>query len=151
LDGVRAGLAGFIMHANGLVSRPAMGASSSSLAGKANGVKRQEPPNYDTQYDHGFDKHRAHDDINDRHEHSQRDSTMTAIDPAPLPHPHPHPRSKIYAITGLGSSDPQMKLDALMGKAALDGWLIKGRDTLMTVKYILNDMLRERERRGEGS
>jgi hypothetical protein len=45
--------------------------------------------------------------------------------------------SMIYAITGLGSSDPRLKTDAMVGKARLDGWLIKGQDKLTRIKEIV--------------
>jgi CheY-like chemotaxis protein len=49
-------------------------------------------------------------------------------------------RSVIYAITGLGSSDPRLRMDALGGGAELDGWLIKGKDSLSRVGEIVRDV-----------
>jgi len=50
------------------------------------------------------------------------------------------PKAKIYAITGLGSSDPRLKTESLRGAAALDGWLIKGQDKLVKVKAIVAEV-----------
>lgn len=49
-------------------------------------------------------------------------------------------RTKIYAITGLGSSDPRLKTESMRGSAALDGWLIKGQDRLSTIRNIVEDV-----------
>ncbi|KAJ7126180.1 hypothetical protein C8R44DRAFT_781272 [Mycena epipterygia] len=43
----------------------------------------------------------------------------------------------IVAITGLGLSDEQIRREALLGPAALDGWLIKGQTDLKTLKESL--------------
>ena len=40
------------------------------------------------------------------------------------------PKTRIYAITGLGSSDIRLKQEAMMGDASLDGWFIKGQDNM---------------------
>lgn len=40
------------------------------------------------------------------------------------------PKTRIYAITGLGSSDVRLKQEAMMGDASLDGWFIKGQDNM---------------------
>lgn len=48
-------------------------------------------------------------------------------------------RAKIYAITGLGSSDPRLRTESLRGSAALDGWLIKGQDKLSTITEIIKE------------
>ncbi|KAJ6595606.1 histidine kinase-like ATPase [Mycena vulgaris] len=40
----------------------------------------------------------------------------------------------IVAITGLGLSDEHIRREALLGPAALDGWLIKGQTNLKTMK-----------------
>ena len=53
--------------------------------------------------------------------------------------------SRIYAITGLGSSDPRLKTDALLGLANLDGWLIKGQDKLDRIKEIVQGVYGEIE------
>jgi CheY-like chemotaxis protein len=45
--------------------------------------------------------------------------------------------AKIYAITGLGTSDPRLKLDGMWGDAALDGWLIKGQDKLSKIRDVI--------------
>jgi len=50
------------------------------------------------------------------------------------------PKARIYAITGLGSSDPRLKTESLRGAAALDGWLIKGQDKLVKVKSIVAEV-----------
>nr|XP_031857890.1 uncharacterized protein CI109_006686 [Kwoniella shandongensis]KAA5524962.1 hypothetical protein CI109_006686 [Kwoniella shandongensis] len=55
------------------------------------------------------------------------------------------PRCRIFAITGLGSSDPRMKMDALKGSAALDGWLIKGQDKLSKIREIVSDVRQSRQ------
>ena len=47
---------------------------------------------------------------------------------------------KIYAITGLGSTDPRLKTVALNGTAALDGWLVKGKDDLKVISRIVKDV-----------
>jgi len=47
---------------------------------------------------------------------------------------------KIYAITGLGSTDPRLKTVALNGIAALDGWLVKGKDDLKVISRIVEDI-----------
>lgn len=46
---------------------------------------------------------------------------------------------KIYALTGLGSSDPRAQSLGVNGKAALDGWLVKGKDMLDAVYKILDE------------
>ncbi|KAJ7926822.1 hypothetical protein B0H13DRAFT_2313074 [Mycena leptocephala] len=45
--------------------------------------------------------------------------------------------SHIVAITGLGLSDEYIRREALLGPAALDGWLIKGQINLASVKETL--------------
>ncbi|KAJ7829950.1 hypothetical protein B0H13DRAFT_2434252 [Mycena leptocephala] len=45
--------------------------------------------------------------------------------------------SHIVAITGLGLSDEYIRREALLGPAALDGWLIKGQTNLASVKETL--------------
>ena len=44
----------------------------------------------------------------------------------------------IYALTGLGTSDVRLRLDSLMGKAALNGWLVKGQHDLKVIADIVN-------------
>jgi CheY-like chemotaxis protein len=46
-------------------------------------------------------------------------------------------RAKIYAITALGLTDGRMKWVGLTGEAALDGWLVKGKDLSKSVYSIL--------------
>jgi CheY-like chemotaxis protein len=53
---------------------------------------------------------------------------------------------KIYAITGLGSTDPRLKTVALNGSAALDGWLVKGKDDLKVISRIVEDVYEEKNR-----
>jgi CheY-like chemotaxis protein len=53
---------------------------------------------------------------------------------------------KIYAITGLGSTDPRLKTVALNGTAALDGWLVKGKDDLKVISRIVEDVYEEKNR-----
>jgi CheY-like chemotaxis protein len=53
---------------------------------------------------------------------------------------------KIYAITGLGSTDPRLKTVALNGTAALDGWLVKGKDDLKVISRIVEDVYEEKIR-----
>jgi CheY-like chemotaxis protein len=53
---------------------------------------------------------------------------------------------KIYAITGLGSMDPRLKKVALNGTAALDGWLVKGKDDLKAISRIVADVYSSRVR-----
>ena len=53
---------------------------------------------------------------------------------------------KIYAITGLGSTDPRLKTLALNGTAALDGWLVKGKDDLKVISRIVEDVYDEKNR-----
>ncbi|KAJ7126107.1 hypothetical protein C8R44DRAFT_120168 [Mycena epipterygia] len=45
--------------------------------------------------------------------------------------------SHIVAITGLGLTDEQIRREALLGPAALDGWLIKGQTNLNSLKESL--------------
>jgi CheY-like chemotaxis protein len=45
--------------------------------------------------------------------------------------------ARIYAMTGLGSSDPRMRAGALDGTAELDGWLVKGKDDLKAIIRIV--------------
>lgn len=52
-------------------------------------------------------------------------------------------KSRIYAITGLGSSDPRMRTDALHGSADLDGWLIKGEAKMAEIREIVDTVKRE--------
>lgn len=52
--------------------------------------------------------------------------------------------SRIYAVTGLGSSDPRLKTEALRGSAALDGWLIKGQVKLSRIKEIVSEVRQSR-------
>ena len=52
-------------------------------------------------------------------------------------------KSKIYAITGLGSSDPRLTTDALHGSAELDGWLIKGEAKLAEIREIVDSVKSE--------
>lgn len=52
-------------------------------------------------------------------------------------------KSKIYAITGLGSSDPRLTTDALHGAAELDGWLIKGEAKLAEIREIVDSVKSE--------
>jgi CheY-like chemotaxis protein len=47
---------------------------------------------------------------------------------------------RIYALTGLGLSDPRMKCDGLTGEASLDGWLIKGQNDMKAINQILADL-----------
>ncbi|WWC85173.1 uncharacterized protein L201_000030 [Kwoniella dendrophila CBS 6074] len=49
------------------------------------------------------------------------------------------PQCKIYALTGLGSSDPRLKNIGMEGSAALDGWLVKGQDDLKAIQQIISD------------
>jgi len=53
---------------------------------------------------------------------------------------------KIYAITGLGSTDPRLKTVALNGIAALDGWLVKGKDDLKVISRIVEDAYEAKNR-----
>jgi CheY-like chemotaxis protein len=47
-------------------------------------------------------------------------------------------RCVIYALTGVGSNDVRLRLDSMMGKAALDGWLVKGEHDLSTIRSIIS-------------
>jgi len=51
--------------------------------------------------------------------------------------------ARIYALTGLGSSDPRLKATALTGFAGLDGWLIKGKANMAAINQIMTEMDRE--------
>lgn len=51
-------------------------------------------------------------------------------------------RSRIYAITALGSTDPRSKSMGMNGSAALDGWLVKGQDLTAEVTGIVDHMTR---------
>jgi CheY-like chemotaxis protein len=57
------------------------------------------------------------------------------------------PRCRIYAITGLGNSDPRLQKDSLRGEATLDGWLVKGEHGLEVIYDIVKDTLNRK--RGE--
>lgn len=46
---------------------------------------------------------------------------------------------KIFAITGLGLSDPRLKAAGLKGSAGLDGWLVKGQDDMASITRIVAD------------
>jgi CheY-like chemotaxis protein len=59
-------------------------------------------------------------------------------------------RCKIYAITGLGSSDPRLKMEAMVGEAGLDGWLVKGRDRLDRIRDIVWEIWDKLKSRSEG-
>ncbi|KAJ9114246.1 hypothetical protein QFC22_005698 [Naganishia vaughanmartiniae] len=48
------------------------------------------------------------------------------------------PKCKIFAITGLGSSDPRLKVEALR-EDVVDGWLVKGKDSLARIRDIVTD------------
>ena len=58
-------------------------------------------------------------------------------------HKMPRRRSKIYALTGLGSSDPRLKLVGTAGHAAIDGWLTKGKNDREAIMELVSDMHRE--------
>lgn len=47
---------------------------------------------------------------------------------------------RIYAITGLASSDPRIKIAGRNGVVALDGWLVKGHDDLTAVNNIIKNL-----------
>ncbi|KAJ9092430.1 hypothetical protein QFC21_006812 [Naganishia friedmannii] len=47
-------------------------------------------------------------------------------------------KPRIFAITGLGSSDPRMKVEALR-EDTVDGWLVKGEDSLARMREIVTD------------
>ena len=53
--------------------------------------------------------------------------------------------ARIYALTGLGSSDPRLKATALTGFAGLDGWLIKGKASMDAINQIMTEMDREQK------
>jgi len=53
-------------------------------------------------------------------------------------------KARIFAITGLGSSDPRLKNDALRGGASLDGWLVKGEHGLEVIYKIVRETLEKR-------
>jgi CheY-like chemotaxis protein len=53
--------------------------------------------------------------------------------------------ARIYALTGLGSSDPRLKATALTGFAGLDGWLIKGKANMDAINGIMTEMDREQK------
>ncbi|WWC61489.1 uncharacterized protein I303_104073 [Kwoniella dejecticola CBS 10117] len=54
---------------------------------------------------------------------------------------------KIYALTGLGSSDPRLQSIGLEGSAALDGWLVKGQDDLKAIQVIIGEVHQETQAR----
>jgi len=54
--------------------------------------------------------------------------------------------ARIYALTGLGSSDPRLKDTALTGSPGLDGWLIKGKANMDEINEIMVDMNRKRKK-----
>ena len=49
------------------------------------------------------------------------------------------PPCTIYALTGLGSSDVRLRLDSLMGKASLNGWLVKGEHDMSVITSIVEE------------
>lgn len=51
--------------------------------------------------------------------------------------------ARIYALTGLGSSDPRLKTTALTGFAGLDGWLIKGKANMDAINQIMTEIDQE--------
>ncbi|WVR06714.1 hypothetical protein IAU60_003746 [Kwoniella sp. DSM 27419] len=53
------------------------------------------------------------------------------------------PPCRIYALTGLGSSDPRLQTLGVGGSAALDGWLVKGKDDLVTIHRIVGEVNEE--------
>lgn len=53
--------------------------------------------------------------------------------------------ARIYALTGLGSSDPRLKVTALTGLAGLDGWLIKGKANMDAINKVMTEMDREQK------
>ena len=53
--------------------------------------------------------------------------------------------ARIYALTGLGSSDPRLKATALTGFAGLDGWLIKGKANMDAINQIMTEMDQEQK------
>lgn len=53
-------------------------------------------------------------------------------------------KSRIYAVTALGSTDPRSKSMGMNGSAALDGWLVKGQDLTAEVKGIIRHMTGDR-------
>ncbi|WVW83503.1 hypothetical protein I302_105524 [Kwoniella bestiolae CBS 10118] len=59
------------------------------------------------------------------------------------------PPCKIYALTGLGSSDPRLKSIGMGGSAALDGWLVKGQDDLKEIHTIVATVYQEIKQRKE--
>lgn len=62
-------------------------------------------------------------------QHMRRITTERHMDPC-----------KIYAITGLGHSDPRLKAAGLRGTADLDGWLVKGQDDLAAISRIVSEL-----------
>ena len=46
----------------------------------------------------------------------------------------------IYALTGLGSSDPRLQSLGMDGTAALDGWLIKGKDNMDRLHALIQEL-----------
>ncbi|KAL7419438.1 hypothetical protein Q5752_006276 [Cryptotrichosporon argae] len=50
----------------------------------------------------------------------------------------------IYAITGLGHTDPRLRANALRGEAQIDGWLIKGKDTAKAMREIVTTAMASR-------
>ena len=56
-------------------------------------------------------------------------------------------KARIFAITGLGSSDSRLKSDALRGGASLDGWLVKGEHGLEVIYKIVKETLEKRTER----
>jgi CheY-like chemotaxis protein len=55
---------------------------------------------------------------------------------------HDEPPCVIYALTGLGSSDVRLRHDSLMGKTALDGWLVKGQHGLDIITDIVDSTVK---------
>jgi CheY-like chemotaxis protein len=54
---------------------------------------------------------------------------------------HDLPVSRIYAFTGLGASDPRLLASGMMGTAALDGWLVKGKDDMKGVQKLVEECI----------
>jgi CheY-like chemotaxis protein len=64
--------------------------------------------------------------------------TEAAVEMRKMERAEQRPKCGIFAITGLGSSDPRLKVEALR-EDVVDGWLVKGKDSLAKIREIVTD------------
>lgn len=84
---------------------------------------------------HPFHPHLVLTDVSMPH----MDGIAASTEMRKLERTHGWDRCRIYAITGLGSSDPRLKAAALRDDI-LDGWIVKGKDGLTGIRRIVEDV-----------